>query len=298
MLRRRVRAFTLVELLVVIAIVTVVLAILLPALTTVRAKARATACLCNLRQVAAAVNLYTQDYDELYPRSDVCVAPAPNPFGAPATGCNGPYGQRVNHYKWQAWLLPYTRSTGIFICPDRDIDDQNWRMDGEYYNAYCLNLSITGSTDTWPEPAWRGAYRNAFTGGGVAGIRNPSATMLLMESFFPGVWSYVTPPAAVQVAYPMAVREVWECALKVYGAPNQLAAPHLAGMNLAYCDGHASFVTVDQFLAQCPTRAEYGDPPVPRPNRPDCRAGFPGWMIWSAPAPPTWSQPWPMWGLE
>lgn len=59
--------FTLIELLVVIAIIAILAAILFPVFAQAREKARQASCLSNLKQVATAVMMYTQDYDELYP---------------------------------------------------------------------------------------------------------------------------------------------------------------------------------------------------------------------------------------
>jgi prepilin-type N-terminal cleavage/methylation domain-containing protein/prepilin-type processing-associated H-X9-DG protein len=56
------RAFTLVELLTVIAIVGVLAGLLIPVLGAVRAKARATECLSNTRQVGVASLLYVADH--------------------------------------------------------------------------------------------------------------------------------------------------------------------------------------------------------------------------------------------
>ncbi len=60
-------AFTLIELLVVIAIIAVIAAILFPVFAQARDKARASACLSNTKQIALALYLYVQDYDETTP---------------------------------------------------------------------------------------------------------------------------------------------------------------------------------------------------------------------------------------
>ena len=65
--RTRTGAFTLIELLVVIAIIAILAAILFPVFAKARSKARAAACLSNLKQIGTAVMMYTQDYDETLP---------------------------------------------------------------------------------------------------------------------------------------------------------------------------------------------------------------------------------------
>lgn len=75
----RLNAFSLIELLVVIAVLSLLMAILLPALSQARHQARRTACASNLRQVGIAIHLYADNFDSTIPFG---------PEGRPITGSN------------------------------------------------------------------------------------------------------------------------------------------------------------------------------------------------------------------
>ena len=76
--RQRV-GFTLIELLVVIAIMSLLITILLPALSQARQQALRVACASNLRQVGVAIHLYADDFGDTIPFG---------PAGRPVTGSN------------------------------------------------------------------------------------------------------------------------------------------------------------------------------------------------------------------
>ena len=103
------RGFTLVELLVVIAIIAILAAILFPVFTRAREKARQSSCVSNLKQIALAVHMYAQDYDQRTPLIRILF---PTAIGAPERGPDGPLSPVVV-------LAPYIRNDQIFVCPSR-----------------------------------------------------------------------------------------------------------------------------------------------------------------------------------
>lgn len=66
------KGFTLVELLVVVGIIVVLLAILLPVISSAREKARQTSCISNLHNIATAAKIFYQD-NKSYPDQPVLV---------------------------------------------------------------------------------------------------------------------------------------------------------------------------------------------------------------------------------
>ena len=107
--------FTLIELLVVIAIIAILAAILFPVFAQAREKARAIACLSNMKQLCTAAQMYVQDYDEqLFFR-----ASAPGKSTASRTGEVVPSGDASDywHEVWWNALMPYIKNSQIYTCP-------------------------------------------------------------------------------------------------------------------------------------------------------------------------------------
>ena len=101
-------AFTLVELLVVVGIITLLIAILLPALNKARSQAVEVTCAANLRSIGQALTMYTQQYG-YYPGT---LYQRPPEFRS---------GGVTNVPLWPIRLRRFTgNNTGVFYCPAQD----------------------------------------------------------------------------------------------------------------------------------------------------------------------------------
>lgn len=201
-LRQSTGGFTLIELLVVISILSLLIAMLLPALGASRRAALNVKCLVQQRDIGLAINLYAHDYNDSLPGSPLNtdrwlhrLRPYHN------RGTDSPW--RFNHYRCPTQVQRYGNNTNAVATYG--------------YNVFFSQNSAT------PEHCWRR----------MSDILEPSALPLVGDASGDG-------DGGLQMRYtgphPNAVRYGWSGPTTVFGhAPN-----HDGNTNFLFADMRAA----------------------------------------------------------
>ncbi|MCS7263837.1 MAG: DUF1559 domain-containing protein [Armatimonadetes bacterium] len=236
-------AFTLIELLVVIAIVAILAAILFPVFNAARAKARQTTGLSNQRQIATATRMYAADYDEWFP--------------------NYAYGTlthaRLGDYQWLHAVHPYIRNWQIFVCPQAPNLNGIVRFNGIDYTAFQLMHGRTAlQSGDYSGYGCNYAY-NFHTLDHRVGWHPMGKHEAMMEdvvgTIFVHEWTgHFRFGWAKPRGYPVPggleqpIDASW--LLGRDSITGVIAARHMDGVNIAFCDGHAKWLHATQAYDQ------------------------------------------------
>jgi len=159
------RGFTLIELLVVIAVIAILAALLLPALSRAKERAKTISCVNNCHQIGLAGHLYVSENHDRFCDTFVVT------------------GNNIARSGWFNLLSPYTKTTNLFLCPafrlkTGAVVENNYPSAPENaaFVNYALNFKVGGCDwpDTWPESVYPPARLGA--------LKNPSTTLLLADS--------------------------------------------------------------------------------------------------------------------
>jgi prepilin-type N-terminal cleavage/methylation domain-containing protein/prepilin-type processing-associated H-X9-DG protein len=206
------RAFTLVELLVVIAIIALLAAILFPVFAQAREKGRAVTCASNLRNLATAMLMYAQDYDERLPPA--VIPTSTRPFFA----------------AWHDLIDPYVKNKQVWLCPSSDIPptDADGTPTSHFgYNAFYLaNLRLDFSN-----------VGTTAAGVHLGAVAEPAGTVLLADARASKEKNRCGPDGKYLLPPSQAAIDCW-------GWP---AARHNDGCNVAWLDGHVKWMRLAQF---------------------------------------------------
>lgn len=158
------RAFTLIELLVVIAIIAILAAILFPVFAQARQAARGAASMSNVRQLATAVLMYTQDYDETFP---IFTRWGDGPITLGGTPLS----------TWAFDVAPYIKNNQIFSDPMVGGIRQASAV-APFYTHYGYNYTtLSPYTGSFGATPWR------YGGASIAAINRPADVVMLAGRF-------------------------------------------------------------------------------------------------------------------
>ncbi len=238
---RRNRAFTLIELLVVIAILSILMALLLPAIQTAKDKAREGRCKSNMKQIVNAMMLFATEHEEHLPAGGRCDRNfkwdwtwGGNVIGVPTTdpaACErieiekgslwtyvtgwprvGPFGETQQGPK-QEWYASADKN--IYLCP----------AVGPVGRKRGCSYSMNEYLDETEGPEMMGLT--------LSQIRKASMKVLFVDE----PESTINDGWFVPQGHENDVRD-----LKMW-------LKHAGGANIAFCDGHVGWVEEKQFLA-------------------------------------------------
>jgi prepilin-type N-terminal cleavage/methylation domain-containing protein/prepilin-type processing-associated H-X9-DG protein len=232
------KAFTLLELLVVIAIVTILAALLLPALSAAKAKARRTACLNNLRQINLGLRMYSDDHLDTSPNT---------PYSTNSPGLNRDW------FGYKELMRSYVGLNGVSSPKDKLFSCPSDEFYYELSNGALTSRSLHQQPDCdFSSYAFNGGSMTTsgtntpgLAGRKLSSIKNPSRTVLVAEWPAYAPWSWHQPRRPIAGNLNVAL---------VNDAKNMVS----------FADGHVSYIKI-YFTTNTPKGSElalFYDPPA------------------------------------
>lgn len=266
--RDKTAGFTLIELLVVTAILAIIAAITFPVYRGAVAAAKRTVCVNNFNAVGKAMMMYTTDYDDFVP---------------PVNYTYVSFNQGNADRTWVQTIAPYAGDFRLFTCPSDTGRDASGTPNGwqGYYRASLR--SNLGYNYMYLSPLAEVAGEWKSHPVSLSSISNLSRTLTFIDSVWDrsetgkpvggGSWVIAPPCRYIEIDgvvedsfnLPYGARSYfgfspvgWQPSSStswlVYGG----AWPwHSGQFTMAYADGRADVVTVNELIAGCDFRASW-----------------------------------------
>jgi prepilin-type N-terminal cleavage/methylation domain-containing protein len=221
------KGFTLIELLVVIAIIAILASILFPVFARARENARRASCLSNLKQIGLGIIMYTQDYDEHFPRSIASVGTFHGGPYVPQTQAGWPgltYTSNGHYYvSWMDMIFPYVKSVQVFQCPSQP--------DPSSANSFAPSYAYSSEVSSYGND-----HYGLTTGHGllIASVQRPSEVAMVVDT--QSTYGYQNTPYGFA-----STPEAREGKLAT-------RSPHFEGTNITYVDGHTKWMKTSQIV--------------------------------------------------
>ena len=209
------RGFTLVELLMVIAIIAILAALLLPVLSSAKARAKRTACLNNLKQINLGVHMYAGENDDTLPNTGTATYILYKEVVKGCVGLHGPSSPLDKVFACPADTFYYNDSTCAYAAHGQH---EQRTYDFSSYDFNGANLLTTN----YPNFAYNGVLPG-IGGQKLSAVKNPTKTVLVAEAsaLLPYSWHQPKPPVTS-------------------GLPMFKDARNM----VSFVDGHVSFISI------------------------------------------------------
>jgi prepilin-type N-terminal cleavage/methylation domain-containing protein len=187
---RATKGFTLIELLVVIAIIAILVALLLPVLSSAKAKAKRTECLNNLKQINYGVHMYAGDNGDTLPNTGTATYILYKEVVKNYVGLHGPSSPQDKVFTCPADTFHYNDSSLVYI-PHGQHEQRTYDFSSCSFNG--ANLLTTN----YPNFAYNGVLPG-IGGQKLSAIKNSTKTVLVLEAsaLIPYSWHQPKPPVS------------------------------------------------------------------------------------------------------
>ena len=220
---RRREGFTLIEVLVVIAIISILAALLLPALAGAKDRARQSQCLSEFRQWGLAMKMYVNDNEDYFPRERGVNNTNPWPVVAAATNADVWYNALPPELSKLPAAYYATNSQMDFYFPESFFACPSTKFDPASAGAY-PNFSRAMNS--------RLIIANAPTR--ITVVRNPVHTLLVVEAGVSGESALPGQPS---------------CDGRPHVKWDRASGRHHGFGNGAFADGHASALSAPELTS-------------------------------------------------